>query len=370
MRVIVTGANGFVARNLRFRLAELGRADIIPVTRSTSDDELRSAASTGDFVFHLAGVNRPTDPAEFGRGNRDFTERLCEHLAAAGRPIPIVYASSRQATADNVYGRSKLAGEAIVERYGRESGAPFYIFRLPNVFGKWSRPNYNSAVATFSYNIARRLPITVHDPSAPLSLVYVDDVVDAMVGLLDTRGQAVGHRDVEPEYRTTVGEVAAMIEGFRGGRETLAVPPAGGGLVRALYATYMSFLPPSDFAYDVRCHADARGVFVEMLKMPAFGQVSYFTAGPGVTRGGHYHHTKTEKFLVVKGSARFGFRNVDTNDAYELFVNGSTPRIVETVPGWAHDVTNVGTDEMVVMLWANEVFDPQRPDTIRYEIAR
>jgi UDP-2-acetamido-2,6-beta-L-arabino-hexul-4-ose reductase len=363
MRIVVTGADGFVGKNLRVRLSECGYDDVVSVTRSTPEVEALDALGTSDFVFHLAGVNRPLRVDEFETGNVGVTEWLSEVLRGTGRPVPVVLSSSTQALLDNPYGRSKRAAEEVLLQYARESGAPVYLLRLTNVFGKWCRPNYNSAVATFCHNLTRGLPVTVHDASAPLTLLYIDDAVSAMLRLLDGASRP-GYVDVGPTYATTVGEVVSVLESFADSRRTLVVPEVGTGLTRALYATYLSYLPPTDFAYGLRRHTDPRGVFVEMLKTRASGQVSYFTAPPGVTRGEHYHHTKTEKFLVVKGKARFGFRHVATGETHEVLVEGEAAQVVETVPGWVHNITNVGDEEMVVMLWANEIFDPERPDTI------
>ena len=243
-----------------------------------------------------------------------------------------------------------------------------HLFRLANVFGKWCRPNYNSAVATFCHNTARGLPIVVNDPAAALRLVYVDDVVAAFAGLLARPDAPGGFVEAGPVYETTVGEVADRVREFAASRSSLVTARVGGGLVRALYSTYVSHLPPASFAYDVPRHGDARGVFVEMLKTPDCGQFSYFTAHPGITRGEHYHHSKTEKFLVIKGTARFGFRHIVTGETHELTTRGGEGRIVETVPGWTHDITNVGDDELIVMLWANEIFDRERPDTVAMKV--
>jgi UDP-2-acetamido-2,6-beta-L-arabino-hexul-4-ose reductase len=364
MRIVVTGGEGFIGRNLRVRLAELGHRDVVSVTRATGDDALRSALAAADMVFHLAGVNRPQDPAEFDAGNRELTARICTLLRAGGGRARLVLSSSTQAALDNPYGRSKLAAEREAERYGADTGASVYVLRLTNVFGKWARPNYNSAVATFCHNIARGLPITVSDPAAPLRLVHVDDVVEALIGLLSPGEATGGTIDVQPVYATAVGEVAGLLREFAESRHTLVTPRVGTGFTRALYSTYVTYLPPEDFAYPLRRHADARGVFVEMLKTPDCGQFSFFTAEPGITRGGHYHHTKTEKFLVITGQARFGFRHIVTGERREIDVTGEESRVVETVPGWTHDITNVGAGQMVVMLWANEIFDPAKPDTV------
>ena len=241
-----------------------------------------------------------------------------------------------------------------------------HVFRLPNVFGKWCKPNYNSVVATFCYNIARGLPIKVNDPEASVTLVYVDDLVGRFVRLMDGADASVdegGFAIVAPQYTTTIGELAIHFQSFKNSRDTLMTERVGTGLMRALYATYVSYLPVESFAYTVPQHADPRGVFVEMLKTPDCGQFSYFTAHPGITRGGHYHQSKTEKFLVIKGQARFKFRHMQTGQSHELATTGDKPEVVETVPGWTHDITNIGHDEMVVMLWANEVFDRSKPDT-------
>jgi UDP-2-acetamido-2,6-beta-L-arabino-hexul-4-ose reductase len=363
MHVVITGADGFIGRNLGVRLAESTGHVVTSVTRASSPESLSEAVRSADLVFHLAGVNRPPDPADYETGNAGYTSELCRALELAGRRATCVVASSTQAALDNPYGRSKKAAEDALLGYARATGATVHLWRLTNVFGKWSRPNYNSAVATFCHNIARGLPVVIHDPQAALRLVYVDDVVDAFLGLLEP-GCEGGFHEVRPVYETTVGEVHRIIGGFAESRQSLLTDRVGVGLTRALHATYLSFLPPDAFAYDVPMHGDARGSFVEMLKTPDCGQISYFTAHPGVTRGGHYHHTKTEKFLVVKGTARFGFRHVVTGERAEITVQGGSGRIVETVPGWTHDVTNVGADEMVCLLWANEIFDRTKPDTI------
>ena len=364
MRIVVTGGNGFVGRNLRVRLHELGYHAVVSIGRDASAEERRVALESADFVYHLAGVNRPKDVSEFDAGNRGLTELLCDELRRTDRQIPLAYTSSAQAALDNPYGLSKRAAELVVERYAADTGARVHVLRLTNVFGKWCRPNYNSAVATFCYNIARGLPISVNNASAPLRLVYVDDVVDTLIRLLLPEGPTDREADVQPIYVTTVGEVAESLRGFAQSRDTRLTPRVGTGFTRALYATYLSYLAPEAFSYALTRHADPRGVFAEMLKTPDCGQFSFFTAHAGVTRGGHYHHTKSEKFLVVKGRARFGFRQVVTGELHEILVSGDEARVVERVPGWVHDITNVGDDELVVMLWANEIFDPAKPDTV------
>ena len=364
-QILVTGADGFIGRNLCVRLREIGWG-VLPVTRNSVDPF--AALGDADAVVHLAGVNRPADPAEFMMVNRDFAIRLGQALGGGGRTLPVIVASSQKALDDTDYGRSKRAGEDALLAAGQAAGSPIHIFRLPNVFGKWSRPDYNSGIATFCHNIARGLPIDVHNPSSPLHLVYVDDVVDAFVSLLGAPETPGGIHEVAPVYTTDVGTVAETIQGFRDDRDDNRIGDVGNGLLRALYATYVSFLPSDQFCYPIASHRDARGAFAEMLKTRSAGQFSFFNALPGVTRGGHYHHTKTEKFLVVHGRARFRFRNIQTGERHELETSADAPVVVETIPGWAHDITNIGDDVLVSLLWANEVFDRTRPDTIGAQV--
>ena len=375
MKVLITGANGFVGKNLQLHLAERKDVQVVCFTRGDDVAQLSALLQGVDFVFHLAGVNRPQDPHEFVSGNVDLTQALCQAVGAvavaAGKRVPIAYTSSTQAGRDNPYGQSKRGAEEALFSLAHSHQVPVHIFRLPNVFGKWCKPNYNSAVATFCHNIARGLPIQVNDPAAPVTLVYVDDVIERFVQLMDGADAAVdaeGFATVAPQYTTTVGELVRQFQAFKDSRDTLLTERVGTGLVRALYATYVSYLPPELFAYTVPQYGDPRGVFAEMLKTPDCGQFSYFTAHPGITRGGHYHHSKTEKFLVIKGQARFGFRHIVTNETYEILTSGEMPQVVETAPGWAHDITNVGKEEMIVMLWANEIFDHDCTDTIRSQV--
>ena len=370
MKVLITGANGFVGKNLQLHLAERPDVQVVCFTRSDDLAQLPVMIQDVDFVFHLAGVNRPLDPAEFVLGNTDLTQTLCKIVATlaetTGKTVPVVYTSSVQAAYENAYGDSKRGAENALLELQRSHGVPVHVFRLPNVFGKWCKPNYNSVVATFCHNIARGLPIQVNDPAAPVTLVYVDAGIERFVQLMDGADAAVdadGFAKVAPQFTTTVGGLAHRIKAFKGSRDSLVTERVGTGLTRALYATYVSYLPVESFAYTVPQHADLRGVFVEMLKTPDCGQFSYFTAHPGITRGGHYHHSKTEKFLVIKGQARFKFRHMQTGQCHELFTTGEKAEAVETVPGWTHDITNIGSEEMVVMLWANEVFDRSHPDT-------
>ena len=375
MKVLVTGANGFIGRNLSLRLSERADIEVLKFTRENDIHQLRASLEESDFVIHLAGVNRPLEQAEYAVGNSQFTQTLCELLIDQfitwNKKIPIIFASSIQAEKNNPYGLSKLESERSIKSLEQNFSIPTFIFRLPNVFGKWCRPNYNSAIATFCHNIARGIPIQINDRNADLTLVYVEDVVDHFIKLIDgaycNKDTSV-FSDISPKYSISVGELADVITGFSGFQQNLSMGKVGTGLMRALYSTYVSYLPTTSFSYKIPQYGDARGVFVEMLKTSDCGQFSYFTALPGITRGGHYHHSKTEKFLVIKGSARFKFEHMQTGERYEVSTSGDVPEIVETVPGWTHDVTNVGTTEMTVMLWANEVFDRNQPDTISHPL--
>ena len=370
--ILVTGANGFIGKNLVVRLNELANVTVTTFIRGDDPELLPQMVSQVDAVIHLAGENRPTDEAAFMQVNSGLTSALCsaiEHsFRSKGRHIPMLLASSTQAEQSNPYGRSKVEAETSLQKLAKETGNPCIIFRLPGVFGKWCKPNYNSVVATFCHKIACDLPIEISDPAASLRLLYVDDVITSFLVALETPVSGVTKLMVEPEYLVTLGEVAEQIRAFDNCRTNLITERVGTGFARALYATYVSYLPTEKFSYSVRQYADLRGIFVEMLKTPDSGQFSYFTAHPGVTRGGHYHHTKTEKFLVIKGEALFRFRHLLTNEFVELRTSGGTPQVIDTIPGWTHDITNISNEEMIVMLWANEKFDRQSPDTIARKV--
>lgn len=363
-RVLVTGARGFIGRNLVLRLEEQKRFEVADFLRDSDPAGLPELVKWADAVVHLAGENRPSDERAFAEVNAGLTQKLCEAMEARGGSATLILASSIHAERETPYGRSKREGERAVESYVEMCGASASIFRLPGVFGKWCRPDYNSVVATFCHRIARGLPVEIHDPRAELRLAYIDDVCEALIEAIDTPLPGLTRREVRPEYAITLGQLAEQIQAFEDCRTTLVTERVGFGLGRALYATYLSYLPPERFFYELPQHGDARGVFVEMLKTKDSGQFSFFTAHPGITRGGHYHHSKTEKFLVLKGEALFRFRHLVTGETYQVRTSGDKVQVVDTIPGWAHDVTNVGEEEMIVMLWANEIFDREKPDTI------
>ena len=367
MRALVTGANGFIGKNLIAHLREQG-IESVPFVRGMSQNDLAIALKQVDFVFHLAGVNRPQNISEFTEANVNLTEQLCELIRASGRSIPILFTSSIQVGDVNPYGVSKLSAEELLISFGQEMQSPVYIYRLPNVFGKWSKPNYNSVVATFCYNIAHGLPIRIDTSDSLIQLVYIDDLVRDFLRILVEQPGGVIRPAISPVYQVSIGELANHIKLFKASRSSLVTGPVGVGLVRALYSTYLSFLSSDQFSYLVPLYEDSRGRFVEILKTKDSGQFSFFTAHPGATRGGHYHHSKTEKFMVIQGKARFGFRNLISGEVYELHSDAKVPEIVETPPGWSHDITNIGNVDLIVIIWANEVFDRMHPDTIPYKV--
>lgn len=361
MNVAVTGAHGFIGKNLCTHLKEKG-VNTFLVVRDTSEERLREILGKVDMVYHLAGVNRPKEDVEFVTGNVGSLQNVVNLLVELKRSIPVVLSSSIHAGSCSPYGQSKLEAEELVFEYGAKQGAPVYVYRLPNVFGKWCRPNYNSVVATFCHNIANDIPISIHDESISVPLVYIDDVCAEFVALSE-RQEESGYKKVATEYSITLGELATLLLGFKRSRDTKLIEEVGTGLKRALYATYLSYITPEDFAYTLPSHRDPRGVFCEMLKTKESGQFSFFTAKTGITRGGHYHHTKNEKFLVINGKAKFCFQHIVSGERYELVTTRDDFKVVETVPGWTHNVTSIGDDELIVMLWANEIFDDNNPDT-------
>ncbi|MCI5956047.1 MAG: NAD-dependent epimerase/dehydratase family protein [Clostridiales bacterium] len=370
MQIMITGANGFIGHNLRETLACCRPEDTLSlIDIQTPPEALRRVAGEADFVFHLAGVNRPETTSEFMEGNRDFTVELLKLLEAGKKP-PVVLSSSTQAALDNPYGTSKRAAEEAVFAYGERTGAPVYVYRLTNAFGKWSRPNYNSAVATFCYNIARGLPITVNDPSVTLHLVYIDDIVREFLRALDgmpTRADG-GLCAAGPEHEIGLGELAAKLGAFRDMRSLLECPDQSDPLTAKLYATYLSFLPPDDFSRMPVIHTDARGSFAELLHLGGHGQVSVNVSKPHIVKGEHWHHTKHEKFVVVSGEGVIRLRRLGDETVIVYKVCGSVPQIVDIPPGYTHSIENTGDTDMVTLMWANECYDPAKPDTFRRNV--
>lgn len=364
MNVLITGSEGFVGKNLRVSLQQ--REDVSLLTFDVQDEpgSLLGLLDQADFVFHLAGVNRPQNPEEFRTGNAGLTEQICHHLARGGRRVPVVVTSSTQAAQENPYGVSKREAEEAVFAYGRDTGARVFVYRLPNVFGKWCRPNYNSAVATFCNNIACGLPIQINDPNVVMNLVYIDDVVASFVAALDGAETPQGdYCQVHPVHSANLGVIAETIRSFRDSREQRSIPELGDPLVKKLYSTYLSYLPADQFSYPLKMNLDDRGSFTEFVKTPDRGQVSINVSKPGITKGNHWHHTKTEKFLVVSGEGVIRFRRVGGDEVIEYRVSGDKLEVVDIPTGYTHNISNTGTTDMVTVMWCNELFDPERPDT-------
>lgn len=362
MKLLVTGSEGFIGKNLCAHIEAAALGEILRFDKDTAPAMLDDYAGACDFVFHLAGVNRPQDESGFEE-NVSFTERLAQSLERQGRNVPVLMSSSAQARLDNPYGRSKKRAEAVVFAYAARTGARAYVYRLPGVFGKWCAPNYNSVVATFCHNAARGLPLRVNDPDTVIELAYIDDVLAAFLGALNGRVEQPAEYCLVPvTHHVSVGRLAEMIGAF-GARQSLYVPDMGDALIRKLYSTYLSYLPEDELTQPLVTHRDTRGLFAECVKSTAGGQVSVNTARPGVAKGGHWHHTKTEKFIVVSGEGLVRLKKLGADKTLEYPVSAAQPEAVTIPPGYIHEVVNTGADEMVMLIWCSEVFDPQRPDT-------
>lgn len=369
-RILITGSGGFIGRNLVERLGRDPGIEIAAFDVQNSSSALQAALRTADFVFHLAGINRPKDDREFESGNVDLTRQIVEILREHSRQVPVVFASSIQAALDNPYGRSKKRAEEALFSYAEKTGAPVYIYRFPNVFGKWCRPNYNSVVATFCHNVARGLPITISDERNELELIYIDDVIAAFDSIVHQKipEMSKGFCLAQPTYRITLGRLAALIRAFHDSRKTLTVPDFSSPLVSYLYATFLSYLPEDKFAYPLKQHQDERGELAELLKSPGFGQIFVSRTRPGVVRGNHWHDTKVEKFVVLEGEGLIRFRHIQREKVIEYPVSGKEFRVVDIPPGYTHSIDNRGSEDLIVLFWANQIFDPEHPDTYFAEV--
>jgi len=369
MKILVTGSKGFIGKNLIAELKNRGYEDIFEFNRDTDKSLLNKYTKECDFVFHLAGVNRPKNEEEFMKGNFGFTFELLELLKKHNNKAPILITSSIQAERDNPYGRSKRAGEYLVFTYGKNTGAKVLVYRLPNVFGKWCRPNYNSAIATFCHNIAHDLPITMNDPSVVMNLVYIDDVVEEFIRALNGNENRAGDFCEIPIVHTiTLGEIVDLIYSFKRSREERSIPNMSDEFTKKLYSTYLSYLPKDKFSYELKMNVDNRGSFTEFIKTLHRGQVSVNISKPGITKGNHWHHTKNEKFLVVSGEGVIRFRKIDSDEIIEYYVSGDKLEVVDIPPGYTHNIENLGDTDMVTIMWANEPFDPDKPDTYYLEV--
>ncbi|HZG84976.1 capsular polysaccharide biosynthesis protein CapF [Paenibacillus sp.] len=369
MRILVTGAKGFVGKNLVAELKNRGFNDIFEFTRESDLSILEKYTKECDFVFHLAGVNRPQDEEEFMEGNFGLTSQLLALLKKHDNKAPVLLTSSIQAEKDNPYGRSKKAGEDLLFKYYYETGTKVYVYRLPNLFGKWSKPNYNTVVATFCHNIARGIDIHINNPGAELTLCYIDDVLEEFLSALAGKPTMQEDLCVVPiTHNIKLGELAELIKSFKETRTNLSVPNMEDALTKKLYSTYLSFLPEEQFSYDLKMNSDHRGSFTEFMRTPERGQVSVNVSKPGITKGNHWHHTKNEKFLVVSGEGLIRFRKIDSDEIIEYRVSGEKLKVVDVPTGYTHSIVNVGDNDLVTVMWANECFDPERPDTYFVEV--
>lgn len=360
--VLVTGSNGFIGKNLVERLKNIGLTNIMCYDINSTDADLCEYTARADFVFHLAGINRPKNQDEFYKGNAELTENIINLLKQSPKKPSLLITSSAQATLDNDYGKSKKMAEDAVRAYNAESGANCYIYRLPGVFGKWCRPAYNSVVATYCHNVANNLPIEVRDQNYTFPLVYIDDVVDSFVNALNGNMPA-GDCCVPVTHEISLGRLASLITSFKQTRQTLQTPDMSDSFVNKLYATYLSYLPKNEFAYELKMNADDRGSFTEFLRTDNAGQVSVNISKPHIVKGNHWHDTKNEKFLVVKGEGVIRFRQIHSDEIVEYKVSGDKLTVVDIPTGYTHNIENTGETEMVTVMWANEPFNKDKPDT-------
>ena len=381
MKILITGANGFVGKNLVSTLKNIKDGkdkthnidieDIYSYDVDNTIEDLRKYTSDCDFVFHLAGINRPKDVSEFYEGNATFTEALCSLLEEHDNKSPILISSSIQASRDNDYGKSKKEGEEYLLNHGKKMDSKVYVYRLANLFGKWCRPNYNSVTATWCYNVANEKDIQINDPNVELPLCYIDDVVNEFLNALEGHPTACkeGIYEVHPVHHVKLGELANIIKSFKESRGTLNVPDMKeGSLEKKLYSTYLSYLPKDKFSYPLKMNTDQRGSFTEFLKTEEYGQVSVNVSKPGITKGQHWHHSKNEKFLVVSGKGLIQFRDIYSDKIIEYYVSGDKLEVIDIPTGYTHNIIDIGESDMVTIMWANEKFDPEHPDTYYEEV--
>jgi len=369
LKILVTGSNGFVGKNLVAELNNFGYSNLYLYNKNNTEAELEEFTKQCDFVFHLAGVNRPENKSEYMEGNYGLTSKLLTLLKKHDNKAPVLITSSIQATVENPYGKSKKACEEILFNYSKETGVNVLVYRLPNLFGKWSKPNYNTVVATYCYNVARNLDIQVNNPESVLNLSYIDDVLEEFLNALQGNPSKLNEYCTIPvSHSIQLGELAALILSFKDSRTTLSIPNLDDALTKKLYSTYLSFLPKNDFSYDLKMNVDNRGSFTEFLRTPDRGQVSVNISKPGITKGNHWHHTKNEKFLVVSGEGLIRFRKIDSDEIIEYRVNGDKLKVVDIPTGYTHSIVNVGESDLVTVMWVNESFDPEKPDTYYVEV--
>lgn len=369
MKILVTGAKGFIGKNLITTLKQYGYKKIFEYDLDSTLTNLNEYTKECDFVFHLAGVNRPENIEDFEEGNFGFTSTLLDYLKNNNNKSPVMLASSIQAELDNPYGVSKRMGENLIFKYAKEVGTKTYVYRFPNVFGKWSRPNYNSVVATFANNIANGLDITVNDPNSQLDLIYIDDLINELINALEGRANLIGKfAYVNPVYKTTVGKLAEIFKSFKKTRINLSIPDMGDSLTKHLYSMYLTYLLENDFSYFLKMNVDDRGSFTEFIRTIDRGQVSINISKPGITKGNHWHQSKNEKFLVVSGNGVIRLRKIDSVEIIEYHVSDDKLEVVDIPPGYIHNIENLGKTDMVTLMWVNEPFNKNKPDTFYEEV--
>lgn len=380
MKILVTGAKGFVGKNLvetlktikdgKCKIYDIDIENIYTYDIENTLDELKEYTKDCDAVVHLAGVNRPQDIKEFYEGNSGFSETLCQCLKENDNRCPIIVSSSIQASRNNDYGKSKKMEEDYLLDFGNGYGNPIYIYRFANLFGKWCKPNYNSVVATFCYNTAHGLPITINGKDTVVPLCYIDDVIEEIINALKGHPtiKIEGYYTVEPIYQVTLEKISSLLNSFKDSRKNLSIPDQSDDFTRKLYATYLSYLPEDQFGYPLKMNIDNRGSFTEFIRTKEHGQVSINISKPGITKGQHWHHTKNEKFLVVSGKGLIQFRKIGSNKIIEYKVSGEKLEVIDIPTGYTHNIINTGVTDMVTVMWANEPFDPNKPDTYYEEV--
>lgn len=369
MRILVTGSKGFIARNLIVELKNRGYTNILEFDKSSSREQLNSFCLDCDYVYHLAGVNRPEKAEDYMVGNLDFTEEMLNALKNNLNNPPIAITSSIQATLDNPYGKSKNAAEQAIISNGLENNRKVIIYRLPNVFGKWCKPNYNSVIATFCYNLANNLPITINDPTTKLNLAYIDDVIDTLIYDMENyKNINEVFRNVTTSYSFTLGSIVELLQNFKESRINKYLPNTEDSFEKKLYSTYLTYLPTDKFLYPLLMNKDERGSFTEMLKSKERGQFSVNITKPGITKGNHWHHTKNEKFIVLSGTGIIRFRKIGESEIFNYIVSGNKIEVVDIPPGYTHNITNIDNVDLITFMWCNECFDKKHPDTFYEEV--
>ena len=369
MKILITGANGFIGKNLVSELKNRGYNELYECDIATTEQELNEYAKNCEFVFHLAGVNRPLNNEEYMSGNFGFTNKLLSLLKKHNNKSPILITSSIQAKLDNPYGISKKAGEDLIFKYAKEEDIKVYVYRLTNVFGKWCKPNYNSVIATFCYNISHNLDIKINDKNTELNLIYIDDVIATFINTMENKlDKNSKYYKVMPEHKIKLGKIVELLYSFKESRNNLLIPNMKDPFSKKLYSTYLSYLEENDFSYKLKMNTDNRGSFTELFKSVDRGQVSVNITKPGITKGNHWHHTKNEKFVVVSGKGLIQFRKIDDSKIIEYHVTGDDITVVDIPVGYTHNIINEGDTELITVMWCNELYDKEKPDTYFMEV--